>query len=68
MVFIFRNPQTELSNFYAVNDRMLFAFKVVHDQINVKDAAKMSGQSVSSVKTILKESAEIGFILLPKSF
>jgi hypothetical protein len=46
---------------------MLFAFKVVHDQINVKDAAKMSGQSVASVKAVLKESGEIGFILLPKS-
>jgi len=68
MLLLVRHPQEHKAFFHVANDRLLFAIKVVHDQINIEDAAKASGQEVEVIRNILQETHQAGVIVLPENF
>lgn len=65
-VFFFRSPKTQYAVYTQATDRELFAFKMVHDDISEKEAAKLSGQTLAVIQSVLKESVQLGLILAPK--
>lgn len=68
MVFIYRHPKSLNSHFLITTDSWLFAFKIVHDNIDVTTAAKLSGESEDTIRTVMKQAQEAGFIILPNHF
>ncbi|WP_372366529.1 putative DNA-binding domain-containing protein [Candidatus Uabimicrobium sp. HlEnr_7] len=68
MVFLLRHPQNQKVNFHVANDRLLFAFKVVHDEIDIENAVSLSGQNEETIRMILNEAHQAGIIILPENF
>ncbi len=68
IVFLFRNLQTYRCNFLQGNDNILFAFKVVHENLSLSQAAEATGQEISIIKQIIREVSQTGLIILPKNF
>lgn len=65
VVFVFRDPRTLNHHFQAASDPLLFAFKVVHDQLGVAEAATQAGADEATVQRVLEQAAEVGIVLLP---
>ncbi|BBM85634.1 HvfC/BufC family peptide modification chaperone [Candidatus Uabimicrobium amorphum] len=68
MLFLIRHPQEQRVFFHVATDPLLFAFKVVHDQISLPDAIKLSGQTEDTVRKILADAHQAGIIILPENF
>lgn len=68
MLFLVRHPQEQRVFFHVATDPLLFAFKVVHDQISLEDAVKLSGQTPQTVRKILADAHQAGIIILPENF
>ncbi len=65
IVFLFRNPKTQASNFIEVTDSILFAFKIVHDQLSPEQASQQSQQSLDDVHELINEIQQLGIVILP---
>jgi len=65
VTFVYRNPKTHEAMILKADDNILFAFKIVHDEISVEEAAATAGINISVAETLLKQAAETGLILLP---
>jgi len=68
MVFVLRDPDSLLAMFLPASDRHLFAFKLVHDEISITDAAELADVDEATVRTILVEAAADGLVILPEDF
>lgn len=68
VALFFRNPYTHASNYYSAEDRFLFALKAVSEDMNLEDAAVMSGKDLSEIKSVFEEGRDRGLIFLPSSF
>lgn len=65
VVFLFRHPSTHNPVIRRARDRMLFAFKVVHDAIPLEDAAQAAGIAVEDGESMVRDAADEGLVILP---
>jgi len=65
VVFVFRDPETLDHAFAEADDNLLFAFKVVHDEIPLEAAAAAVGADEATVRRTLEEAVSVGLLHLP---
>lgn len=63
LVLAFRRPSTQHPCFYTATPPLLFALKMVHDQLSVAAAVEASGQPEDAVRGALARGIEAGLIL-----
>jgi len=66
IIFLFRHPQTELAMFYKADEILLSAFKIVHDEISLEKAAKVTDTDMKTLKEILVRAESVGMVVLPE--
>jgi hypothetical protein len=67
-VFVLRDPESLLAMFLPANDRHLFAFKMVHDRVPIAEAAQLAAVDEETVRSIMREAASDGLVILPQDF
>ncbi|MFC1610253.1 putative DNA-binding domain-containing protein [Myxococcota bacterium] len=67
-VFVLRHPKSLRHVYVTANDVLLFAFKVVHDDLTVDQAAARARTAVGDVTTALREAKRVGLVILPQRF
>jgi len=68
IVFVFRDARTLDHAFVEADDNLLFAFKVVHDQLTLKVAAAAVGSDEATVLRTLEQAADVGILHLPEGY
>ena len=63
-VLVFRHPVNHGAVFYRATDELLFALKMVHDEIDVESAASETGYSEHQIRETLAAAQRKGIILL----
>jgi len=66
LVFVLRHPESLNAMAHIVDDELLFAFKVVYEDMSIPHAAHESGASVARIKQVLQRAARAGVIILPE--
>jgi hypothetical protein len=65
VVFVFRDPTSQLAVFYRATEPLLFALKVAADGLDVTQAAEISGLPEPDVRATLARAAGAGLIVFP---
>jgi hypothetical protein len=68
VVFILRHPQSQLALFYRASDQELFAFKLLHDKIDPKNAELRSGLNKDVIIDLMMDAAHKGLAILPSGW
>ena len=66
LVFVLRHPETLNAVAHIVDDELLFAFKVVYEEMSIPRAAQESGASVTRIQQVLNRAAGAGVVILPE--
>ena len=61
-VLVFRYPESHLALFYRATDDLLFALKLVHENVSPEDAAAAANLPVSAVSSLVNNAANIGLL------
>ena len=64
-VLVFRHPETFRAVFYKGTDDLLFPVKMIHEGIDVGEAARLSGLQEETVEEFVAYAAEIGLVIVP---
>ncbi|MBN2527300.1 MAG: hypothetical protein JXR76_12970 [Deltaproteobacteria bacterium] len=61
--FVFRHPRTFRVHIYPASEELLFAFKLVHDDISFQDAANEAAISEDEVEKIVDYAKLVGLVV-----
>ncbi|RJO64844.1 MAG: hypothetical protein C4523_17570 [Myxococcales bacterium] len=67
IVFVMRHPESDGALVRRADDGLLFAFKMLHDRMDVRQAMEVSGLSEAEVRAILERAARLGLVIFPDS-
>lgn len=66
-VLVFRHPQSHLAAYYVATDDLLFALKLVYEQVSCAAAADAAGVPVKKVEEYLAHALDLGLVVAPGS-
>lgn len=66
-VFVLRHPESENALFVVATDALLFALKVVHEGVDVDQAAEATGAPREVALAALREARDWGLVLWPEA-